>query len=330
MKPSKPVEGYFIKTRDNLVFEVKGVLHPEDRYIAYLRYVLENDVNRPRATKLYSLSSRDSYLRRYHPEYLWESEALGRVLQSVPKEDVDVILDPVERLSSLRNTSDSASVLERKSVDLAEVLGGKTGVEWGDIGLTGSQLVGVAKPDSDIDLVIYGEGPCRKLHSGIEECFSVIPGMRRYDAESLDRHLAFRWGGLVQHWPVLRELEKHKRLQGVFQGTEFFIRLVKRLDELEMSFGDLRFEHIGRETLECVITDDSESIFTPCLYGVSSDSAPNLRNIVSYRGRFTEHVHVGENVTASGRIEKVLEVGTGSSHLQLVVGEDPTDYLLPC
>lgn len=330
MKCSKPIEGYFLKTRDNLVFEVKGVLHPDDRYIAYLRYVLKGDPKRPRATKLYSLSSRDTYLRKHHPQYLWDSEVLGRVVQSVPKEEVDTTLDPIQHLSALRASSDSVSILERKSTELTELLVERTGVNWDDIGLTGSQLIGVAKPDSDIDLVVYGDKPCRRLYSGIEDCFSTISGMKRYHAESLDRHLEFRWGGLVQHWPILRGIEEQKRLQGVFQDTEFFIRLVKHPDELDQSFGDLRFEHIGRNTLECVVADDCESIFTPCSYEVLSDSVPGLRNVVSYRGRFTEHVHIGENVSVSGRVERVVEVGTGKSHLRVIVGEDSGDFLLPC
>ncbi len=33
------IEGYFLTTKDNLIFDVKGIAHPSDRIIAFVRYV---------------------------------------------------------------------------------------------------------------------------------------------------------------------------------------------------------------------------------------------------------------------------------------------------
>ena len=38
MTTISPIEGHFLVTEDGLIFEVKGVIHPEERIIAYLRY----------------------------------------------------------------------------------------------------------------------------------------------------------------------------------------------------------------------------------------------------------------------------------------------------
>ena len=61
----KLVEGYFIKTLDNLIFEVKGVIHPNDRIIAYVRYVpnIVSSDSVPRFQKIYDLYEREKYLK---------------------------------------------------------------------------------------------------------------------------------------------------------------------------------------------------------------------------------------------------------------------------
>ncbi|MFX1578032.1 MAG: hypothetical protein ACFFBJ_00135, partial [Promethearchaeota archaeon] len=72
-------EGYFIITTDGLIFEVKGIVHPRDRVIAYLRYVPTPSGYQ----KVYDLNERENYLRTNYSSYLWFSEPHGRVVQSV-------------------------------------------------------------------------------------------------------------------------------------------------------------------------------------------------------------------------------------------------------
>jgi predicted nucleotidyltransferase len=137
-----PIEGYFIKTTDGLVFEVKGVVHPKDRIIAYLRYVPSQD-SKTGFKKVYNLSEREIYLREKYPDYLWISESHGRVVQSVSRSKTSAILDPVDFLARLRN-SDDITPLEHGTITLVEKLVETIEIGWNDIGLTGSQLVGVA------------------------------------------------------------------------------------------------------------------------------------------------------------------------------------------
>ncbi|MHA2396502.1 MAG: hypothetical protein ACXAC0_07350, partial [Candidatus Thorarchaeota archaeon] len=66
------VEGYFVITKDNLVFEIKGVIHPRNRVIAYLRYVpttgmaSDSDIG---YKKVYELTERETYLQNNYPSY---------------------------------------------------------------------------------------------------------------------------------------------------------------------------------------------------------------------------------------------------------------------
>jgi predicted nucleotidyltransferase len=151
------LEGYFIITYDNHIFEVKGCSHPKDRIIAYLRYIPNKQGNRSSTggltfSKIYSLIKRETYLKKNYPQYLWFDQIQGRILQSVPLKDIAIILNPVDALNQLRDIGMLSNELQQASLRLAKYLILESGIQWSDMGLTGSQLAGLAISDSDIDL----------------------------------------------------------------------------------------------------------------------------------------------------------------------------------
>ena len=324
----KLVEGYFVTTLDNLIFEVKGVVHPNDRIIAYVRYVpnIVSAESKPIFQKIYNLSEREKFLTDNFPEYLWFSETHERILQSVPHEKVKQILDPVEHMVQIRKNSSALSISTSKLVDL---LLEYTGIDRKDIGVTGSQLVGVARETSDIDLVVFGESVCDKFYRKLEHNFDEIPSLERYSGDPLDEHLKFRWGDLVEYQDTLREIERGKILQGVFEKYHVFIRLVKRRQDITESFGQIVSKKSELKEVQCLVIDDRESIFTPCVYRVESSNHPELKQIISFRGRFTEHVSKGDSVKAKGRLEYVVDTNTDERYQQLVLGESSEDYMIP-
>jgi predicted nucleotidyltransferase len=326
--PEGPIEGYFVKTTDDLVFEVKGVVHPKNRIIAYLRYVPSSD-SRTGFRKVYNLSEREIYLREKYPDYLWTSESHGRTVQSVPKGKTSTILNPVDFLAQLRN-SDNITPLERETITLTEKLVETTEIRWNDIGLTGSQLVGVATEDSDIDLVVYGLKACRKFYSGLSTMIGNIPEIKRYSGQLLEDHVSFRWETHSLSRPLLLEVEKEKLLQGLIGRYHFFIRLVKTPSDLDYVYGDLSSQMMGYQKVSGKILSSHDSIFTPCEYQVEcDDSKVQLKKLVSYRGRFTEQVSAGDQFEAFGRLESVTDHRTGEQHMRLMLGERPEDYLIP-
>lgn len=319
------VEGQFIITVDHLVFEIKGVVHPEDRAIAYLRYVPTQNGYK----KVYALDERETYLKRHHPSYLWFSKPHGRVVQSVPNDSIETILDPVDYLGGLRDSASTPSDLEQASLNLVNKMVEATGINWSNIGITGSQLIGIARKDSDIDLVVYGADTCRRFYSNLCKKIDSITGVRRYSGPLLDEHVSFRWGAHEDLKPVLREIERKKVLQGLFENYHFFVRLVKAPDDIEYAYGDFSFRLKGRQSVSGKIVDDSDSIFTPCEYLVETGDSPDLRKLVSYRGRFTEQISKDTMFDAEGRLEMVTNHKEESHFLQLVLGELPADYLIP-
>ena len=319
----KLVEGYFIKTSDNLIFEVKGVIHPHDRIIAYVRYVPNSDSS---FRKIYDLREREEYLSNGFLGYLWFSKTHGRVLQAVPHKKIVQVLDPIEHIDQIRNDKSALSIA---TTNLVELLLDITGIDRTEIGVTGSQLVGVATETSDIDLVVYGESTCRKFYNRLRKKFDKIPGLERYEGELLDAHVLFRWGNLTEHQELLHRIESTKILQGVFESHQFFIRLVKHPQDVGEIFGQIVTENLKTREVHCSIIKDRNSIFTPCTYQVESLDLPKLKQLVSYRGRFTEQVSSGMSVKAMGRLENVVDSSTGENYQQLVLGENPSDYLIP-
>jgi predicted nucleotidyltransferase len=323
-----PIEGFFIITTDGLVFEVKSVIHPEDRTIAYLRYVPSSDSSTG-FKKVYNLAEREIYLKERYPEYLWTSGPHGRVVQSVPREKESTILHPVEFLSRLQS-SDGLTSLQHSTITLSEKLVEVTGIEWRDIGLTGSQLVGVARKDSDIDLVIYGLKACRQFYSRLSSVIDNIPEISRYSGQPLEEHVSFRWGEHSDLRPVLLEIEKEKLLQGLIGRFHFFIRLVKTPSDFDYVYGDLSYQMIGYQKVSGKVLSSQDSIFTPCEYHVECDNEQTgIEKLVSYRGRFTEQVFAGDQFEAFGRMESVTDHRTGGRYSHLVLGERPEDYLVP-
>ena len=177
--------------------------------------------------------------------------------------------------------------------------------------------------------MVYGTKPAHKLYLTLKQGFDSFTCVHRYSGDRLDYHVNFRWGGGNQRWELLKSLEAKKNLQGLFENKEFFIRLVKKYDEIDYQYGDLLFQDCGLHSVCCEILDDSDSIFTPCKYTVSCKTIPDLIELISYRGRFTEQVSNGMSVEASGRLESVHIQKTGEFYKRLVLGETPTDYLVP-
>jgi len=322
------VEGHFVITIDGLIFEIKGVIHPRDRVIAYLRYVPTSD-SESGYRKVYALDTRERYLQNNFPSYLWFSEPHGRVVQSVPNDKIQSRLNPVDCLAALRDSEDKISDLEQASVNLSKKLVDVTRIECSNIGITGSQLVGVARKDSDIDLVIFGSDACRKFHSNLSKNITSIVGIERYAGTLLEEHVSFRWGAHENLRIILQEIEKAKVLQGLFEGYHFFLRLVKTPDDFDYVYGDVSYQTRGQQLVAGKVLDDRDSIFTPCEYLIDCDELPDLRKLVSYRGRFTEQISKGASFEALGRLEMVTDHKENDHYMQLVLGELSTDYLIP-
>ena len=324
-----PIEGWFIVTSDDLIFEVKGIIHPRDRIIAYLRYVPDTRTERGKYRKIYDLKEREEYLRNNNPQYLWYSQPHGRLLQAVPRDMIKSLLNPVEYLRQMRERKLDNQPLAAATTKLSEMLMKITDIKETAIGVTGSQLTKTAITTSDIDLVVYGIEPCRKFYDVLKKSFDKIPELLRYSGNRLRFHVTFRWGGIMDQFSILNKIEEEKILQGFFDSYEFFIRLVKLPHEINQQYGTIVTKMRGTCEIECEVTDLSDSIYTPCEYPIESQEHPEIKKLISYRGRFTEQIQCKGLVRTRGRLEDVVHTQTGRRYQQIVLGESSTDFLVP-
>ncbi len=305
------IEGDYIETVDGLLFSVKGLNHPRDLVIAYLRYIPDNDGDRMRFgrryRRVYDLDETDELLLRRFPQYMNSIEEKGLTLQSVPRGHISRVYSPSERLRALMDKP--GSELEEVIADFVATLSSESGVPINGFGVSGSVLIGLAGPTSDIDIVVYGLDDGRKVYDALRRLRESNGWVRPYDSETVRGVVKSRWDDTGLDLEKFSHSEVSKLLHGLVCGRDYFIRLVMRRREFEEERAS---RPLGRAVLRAEIADAGRSIFTPCVYQVrrctykSHAPGPAVTQLISYRGKFTEQARDGDTVEARGTVEEVL------------------------
>jgi predicted nucleotidyltransferase len=252
----------------------------------------------------------------------------------VPVDMVVERYDPVEKLRLLR-TSKGLGDLERKVVHLAEELQEASGIPWGSMGISGSVLVGLCTAKSDVDPVVYGEENGRRAYEALEALLKDdASGFKRYTRGELQALFDFRSKDTIMSFEDFARVERRKAFQGMFDGTDYFIRFVKEWSQVNEQYGDVCYKNSGYAKITATIADDSEALFTPCTYKIENVKVvegPKLKpilEIASFRGRFCEQAKSGESVTAQGKVERVTDKRTEREHYRVLIGNKPADYMI--
>ena len=315
------IEGDYIETKEsNLIFDIKGLLHPNDRKICFLRFYPDPNGDRIKEgikySKIYNLEDRYSLLRAKYPEYLFFSKELDLEVQGVMNQDIKKIYTPREYLQNLKEKK-NPSKLELRSKSLCEFFIDKGGIPQDLIGITGSSMVDLDKKGSDIDIILYGT---ENSHDFQEKLPTLVGGMselRKYNISEYKSHFNWRVGGSDISFENFMKSEQRKLHQGKFHGIDYFIRYIKSPNDWKGNYYDYNYTNLGRIRIKALIIDSEDSIFTPCSYKIEplkvldkklSSNKIELKDIVevnSYRARFCEHAREGEMVLVEGKLEKV-------------------------
>ena len=333
----KAREGDLIETSEGLIFDVKGLFHPPNHIIAFIRYFPEKNGKRRRNGttygKVYSLSERYSMLNAKFPRYLVHDSVFDETLCEVPVDNVKKHYDPVEKLQEL-HSSRSLDVLENKALQLIELLKERTNIPWRAVGISGSILAGLHTASSDIDPVVYGSENCWKVHSALKSMLKDgCSPFKAYDREDLKTLFDFRSKDTAGGFEDFVRTESRKTMQGKFMDTDLFVRFVKDWSEVDEKYGDVQYRNVGYSRIKATVADDSESIFTPCKYSIDDltvveGTELSISEVVSFRGRFCEQAKTGEVVVAQGKVEHVLDKRRGCEHFRLLLGNKPSDFMI--
>ncbi len=328
-------EGDYVETFDGHIFDVKGLVHPPRKVIAYLKYVPDLFGERVRLgvryTKVYDISQRIRYVRTRLPQYLIFDPFSNMLMMQVPWSDIAYHYRPRKVLDMLWFSGD-LDLVENDAIELVTLLV-KHGVSRSSLGISGSLLLGLHTPSSDIDLIVYGRRASQAAYEVFEMlCQTPGTGVRKYDDSELSKLYEFRYPAKPISIEEFAKVERRKPTQGFFRGREFFTRFVKSWGEVREVYGDAMYVPVGYAEVVAEVEDDSDSLFTPCRYVLKNAKVVNgprfnpIRELISYRGRFSASARVGERILFRGKVEQVFR-GSSEPFYRVMIGENPADYL---
>jgi predicted nucleotidyltransferase len=334
----QPIEGFLIESIEGVIFDVKGLVHPPDKVIAFPRFIPDPKGSRIRKgvkySKVYGISERFDFLEKTFPKYVVHDPVFDEKLCEVPLENVKRVYNPISLSKKLRSR-ENLDAFEGTALNCIRILKEKARVQWNKLGISGSLLVSLHTATSDIDPVVYGVENCRKVHIALGKILEEGDTLfKPYGLEDLQKLFAFRSKDTYMSFEDFVKVESRKVFQGKFMDRDYFIRFVKEWNEISEKYGDVCYRNCGYVKIEATVVDDTEAIFTPCTYKIEDVKVvegPKLQpimEIASFRGRFCEQAKKGEIVIAQGKIEHVKDQKRGCEYFRLLLGNKPTDYMI--
>ena len=333
----KAREGDLIETKAGLIFDVKGLIHPPNKIIAFPRFIPDALGNRKRKNtsyaKVYALSKRFEFLENNFPQYLVRDPVFDERLCEIPFADIKKHYEPVEKLQQLRK-SRNPDTLETQALYLVQLLKENANIPWSAIGISGSILAQLHTSNSDIDPIVYGSENCWKAHSALKKLLNNRHGsFRPYNREDLKLLFDFRSKDTAGGFEDFVRTESRKTVQGKFAEIDYFVRFVKDWKEVKEKYGDVQYRNVGYAKIEAIVVDEAEAIFTPCKYEIEKVTViegPKLpiSEIASFRGRFCEQGRAGEKIVAQGKIEHVKDIKRDRKYCRILLGNKPSDFFM--
>jgi len=331
-------EGDIVETNANIFFDVKGLIHPSNKVIAFPRFIPEAQGSRIYGKyaykKIYGLSERFRFLKQNFPHYIVYDTVFDETLCEVPLEDVRHYYQPVNCLRRLRHCERLDS-LEGDALSFLQLSKNESGISWSKMGISGSLLVRLHTQSSDIDPIVYGSENCRKVYEALKSLTQdAKSNVKKYTTEELQKLYEFRVKDTQMSFEDFVRTESRKVLQGKFKNRDYFMRFIKDWSEIHESYGTVQYRNVGYAKIKAEIMDDSDAIFTPCTYKLTNAEILEgtrvglIEEIASFRGRFCEQARKGEIVIAQGKIERVKDKRQNREYFRLLLGNKPSDYMV--
>ncbi|MHA1144096.1 MAG: hypothetical protein ACTSRW_05105 [Candidatus Helarchaeota archaeon] len=343
---SSPLDHDFILTLENYFFTVVGYQHPPDRIFAYLKYVpapegkwrvdkqpLERVLPHYSAAMVHETFQ---ILEKQHPEYIFDCPINNITMTAVPKSSIKEYFKPQQAISKLKQES-KLDLLQRKTLDLIDVLTDMGGIQHKSFGVTGSILLDIHDPSfSDIDLTIHGHSNSMIIKDVVTNLYEADSRFARMSIQEASEWKARK----VKQFNLTSEnveiLYRRKWNMGYFTNTKFSVHPIHLEKEIKDSYGSKRFIPKGEITIKACIVDDQEAMYIPCIYEIDEvhviegKKVKNIREIISFEGLYCSVGKVGEKITCRGKLEEVI-VPEHDNYYRIVLGSFSTtqDFFHP-
>ncbi|MCQ2971814.1 MAG: DNA polymerase subunit beta [archaeon] len=332
----------FIYTTDGLFFASTNYIHPEDRFISFLRYIPDENGDREKnGTKYSKVSSDEAYafLRENHPDYLYFCDVTNVEMMGVPHNKVKEIIKPENRLKELKEAYENGEKVKNpeivaKLMDVADFFHYVAGIDYQNLGISGSMCPGLQKEEiSDIDFVVYGLENHRKAmntfkeHKNtpvyVEELDKSIQ-LNQIEDEFWERlfHKRMKDSSLTKEEFCWYESRKNNR--GTVNGTLFDILCTRNYDEIEGKWGDTIYEPLGIAKIQCTIESALGAYDNPAVYTVKDVELlegvdVEITEVASFTHTYAGEALDGEEVYCKGKVEKVIKENA-PDYYRIVVG----------
>ncbi len=339
----------FLETYEGMFFCVVGNVHPNDRVISYLKYIPSDfglwgiERKYSRILKSYTaLSVKEvlNFLKSNFPRYVSGLNSMSLEMIAVPVDSIKTHFKPELRLRKLYGEPvEHLDVLERRTIELVNLLSEASGIPVECFGVTGSILLKIHNPSfSDVDLTVYARGNASKIKDALAE-LKRDGTIRWLNGGEFDRWVydkARQYGlSLKDAWEICRRVWN----RGIYAGTEFSVHPVKVEEDLSERYGDFVYRPTGGlAKIKAIIVNVGDSYFMPAVYKLSNveflsgPAVEDLTELTAYEGFYAGVFEAGEVVEALGKLETVFDCRSGETYHRLVVGSfeaECKDYIKP-
>jgi len=301
-------DGDIIVTKHNFIFYTFGYEHPENRVLAFLKYIPEDHVQKfdiewldvkwrfkgvhlLRPKELFSPENYKKIVktfRAYFPEYLYYSKPLGKWLISVPKCLIKLVFVPSECLLELLRKK-SRDFLEETAVKLVKELSLNSNVPLEFWGIHGSVSLGMQHEGSDIDLAVYGAKNFRKV-------LTTLAKLDKTGKIKLSKTSFY---------------EQRRLNTGYYDDIRFVVNAIRLPSEISRK--KLIYKPVAKIKALCKVIDDTESVFRPAIYKIRVldiisgpiEYSDVISEVVSMIGLFRSIAFNGDLIVVKGMLEQV-------------------------
>lgn len=264
----------------NMLFNVTGYEHPKGYVYGSLKYI-----DRKKWTCGYTAAV--SFLTNEHPQFV-----SGQFIQ-IPRTAITKTFCPRERWAKLvAAPAHNLAPLHAEAIDLATALSDILRIPFSDFGITDSLLWGEGHAQSDIDLVVFGQGFTQRILQNGNDVYQH-GSFSRPDPAVMTAPYSFS----IPNWPSLLARKLH---MGAFRGRLFSLRVVLTDEDLAKNGPEAitRISDGDDSSIEFEVANTDRSLCFPAVYrNAAGDELVDYS--VVYEGVFRP----GDIITANCSVE---------------------------